>query len=289
MSIVVQSPFLVPHDGSFKVSKAPTRPPGDAPGKKKSKNRLKSARKRLDELQHILYADDRYAVLLIFQALDAAGKDSTIRAVLTGVNPAGCQVFSFKRPSDEELDHDFLWRTTVDLPERGRIGVFNRSYYEEVLVARVHPKILDSQKLPRVDPDSIWSERFKSIRDHEEHLARNGKVIIKFWLNVSAEEQRNRFLSRLDEPHKHWKFSKADVEERKHRKKYLRAFEDALNETSRPWAPWYAIPADDKPFMRMTVAEIVADTLAQLDIGFPKPDPEEMTRFDEMRRILDQE
>jgi PPK2 family polyphosphate:nucleotide phosphotransferase len=285
----VQSPFLVPYDGSFRVVNAGTQPSDDAPKKKQCRKRLKAATDELDALQNVLYADDRHSVLLIFQALDAAGKDSTIRAVLTGVNPAGCQVFSFKRPSAEELDHDFLWRTTRALPERGRIGVFNRSYYEEVLVVRVHPEILAGQKLPATDAESVWARRFDSIRTHEEHLARNGTVILKFWLHVSAEEQRNRFLARLDKPEKNWKFSAADVEERSHREKYMHAFEEALNATSRPWAPWYAIPADDKPFMRMTVADIVVSTLSQLDLSYPQPDPEDETRFDELRRMLERE
>jgi PPK2 family polyphosphate:nucleotide phosphotransferase len=285
----VKSPFLVPYEGSFRVDEVSSRPPADAPGKKQCRKLLKSATSELDDLQNMLYADDRYSVLLIFQALDAAGKDSTIRAVLTGVNPAGCQVFSFKRPSSEELDHDFLWRTTKSLPERGRIGVFNRSYYEEVLVVRVHPKILASQKVPKADPVSVWEERFESIRALERHLAQNGTVVLKFWLHVSAREQRDRFLARLDRSSKNWKFSMADVEERRYRAEYLRAFEDALNATSRPWAPWYAIPADDKPFMRMTVADLVVRALKQLDISYPSPDLDEEARFGELRRILEQD
>jgi PPK2 family polyphosphate:nucleotide phosphotransferase len=282
----VDSPYLVPDDGSFSVAEISTRPPEDVPGEKKVRKRLKRARNELSDLQEVLYADDRHAVLLIFQALDAAGKDSTIRAVLTGVNPAGCQVYSFKVPSAEELDHDFLWRTTRALPERGRIGVFNRSYYEEVLVVRVHPEILLAQKLPVVDTSWLWQERYKSICDHEQHLAQNGTVILKFWLNISAEEQRRRFLARLDKSEKNWKFSLKDVEERQYWDEYVHAYEEVLNRTSRPWAPWYAIPADDKPYMRMKVAEIVVESLKQLDLKYPSPSPEDQARFESMRRIL---
>jgi PPK2 family polyphosphate:nucleotide phosphotransferase len=273
------SPYLVPFDGSFKLPDAPQAPPEDAPGKKECRKRLKDLREETSDLQRVLYADDRHALLLVFQAMDAAGKDGTIRAVMEGVNPQGCQVFSFKAPSREELDHDFLWRTAMRLPERGRIGIFNRSYYEEVLVVRVHPEFLEGQRLPReVEPVRLWEERFESIREHEHHLARNGTVILKFWLNVSRAEQRERFLARLDEPEKNWKFSARDVRERGHWDAYMDAYEAALNATSRPWAPWYAIPADDKPYMRLQVAEIVRDTLAGLDLGYPVVDDD--TRAD---------
>jgi len=238
----------------------------------------------------MLYARDEDAVLLVFQAMDAAGKDGTIRAVLDGVNPAGCQVSSFKQPSAEELDHDFLWRTTKRLPERGRIGVFNRSYYEEVLVVRVHPGYLDAQRLPGgIDLSTIWEERFESIREHEKHLARNGMRILKFWLNVSREEQRRRFLSRLDEPEKNWKFSAGDVKERGHWDAYMQAYEAALAATSRPWAPWYAIPADDKPFMRLAVAEIIVKTLRSLDLAWPEVDDDAQAGFAAMRAQLEGE
>jgi PPK2 family polyphosphate:nucleotide phosphotransferase len=237
-----------------------------------------------------LYAHDRYALLLVFQAMDAAGKDGTIRAVLSGVNPAGCHVTSFKVPSAEELDHDFLWRTTRNLPERGRIGVFNRSYYEEVLVVRVHPEFLGAQRLPNgVNNRNFWQWRYESIREHEQHLARNGTVILKFFLNVSKDEQRKRFLSRLEEPEKHWKFSEKDVAEREHWDQYMAAYEEALNETSRPWAPWYAIPADNKDFMRLTVAEIISDTLKALELSYPRPDPQALSRFNEMRAMLEKD
>jgi PPK2 family polyphosphate:nucleotide phosphotransferase len=223
--------------------------------------------------------------------MDAAGKDGTIRAVLSGINPAGCQVFSFKQPSAEELDHDFLWRTVRRLPERGRIGVFNRSYYEEVLVVRVHPEYLAPQRLPDPPDDlaELWRQRYASIHEHEEHLARAGTVILKFWLNVSRGEQRKRFLARLDEPDKNWKFSSGDVAERRHWDAYMEAYEDALNATSRPHAPWYAIPADDKPYMRLAVAEIVVQTLESLGLEYPKVDKAEKARFREMRKMLQTE
>jgi PPK2 family polyphosphate:nucleotide phosphotransferase len=286
MVIPVESPYLVALDGSFRVSDAPTTPATDAADRQACRKRLGQAVRELDDLQRVLYAHDRYAVLLVFQAMDAAGKDSTIRAVLRGVNPAGCQVHSFKQPSATELDHDFLWRTTGALPERGRIGVFNRSYYEEVLVVRVHDGILQSQRLPHVDLENIWSERFESIRDHERHLARNGTVVLKFWLNVSAEEQKCRFLRRLEKPTKRWKFSAGDVDKRGHWASYMRAYEEALNATSRPWAPWYAIPADDKPYMRMIVAELVVLALQRLGLEFPTLPPEERARVEAARTAL---
>ncbi|MDH3284985.1 MAG: polyphosphate kinase 2 family protein [Acidobacteriota bacterium] len=283
-----QTPFLVPFDGSFRIESASTRPPEDAPGKKDAKKKLEKLVDRLDDLQRRLYARDRHALLLVFQAMDAAGKDGTIRAVMSGVNPAGCQVFSFKKPSREELDHDFLWRTSRRLPERGRIGIFNRSYYEEVLVVRVHPSFLGAQRLPRpVDLETIWDERFESIREHEAHLARNGTVILKFWLNVSRKEQRRRFLSRIEDPRKNWKFEPADVRERAEWDDYMAAYEEALASTSRSWAPWYAIPADDKPFMRMTVAETIVANLERLDLDYPAVSDEQRAEFDEMRRMLD--
>jgi PPK2 family polyphosphate:nucleotide phosphotransferase len=280
-------PFQVPDNGDFKLKKADTDPEKRAPDEAECDVRLAECVAEIADLQHVLFAYDRYALLLIFQAMDAAGKDGTIRAVLSGVNPAGCQVTSFKVPSAEELDHDFLWRTTRHLPERGRIGVFNRSYYEEVLAVRVHTEFLAAQRLPNgKNNKSIWQERFESIREHEAHLARNGTVVLKFFLNVSKEEQRKRFLSRLDEPHKHWKFSEKDVAEREHWDNYQDAYEEALNETSRAWAPWYAIPADNKAFMRLTVAEIVRHTLKSMDLKYPQPDAEALARYDKMRADL---
>jgi len=285
----IPTPYLVPFDGSFKYQKAPTAPPENAPKKKVCKAELKKQIDELDELQRILYAHDHHAILLIFQAMDAAGKDSTIRAVMSGINPAGCQVFSFKQPTNEELDHDFLWRTTKCMPERGRIGIFNRSYYEEVLVVRVHPDYLKSQNLPgTIDSKEIWKERYESIQSHEKYLARNGTVIVKFWLNVSKEEQCRRFLSRIDEPHKNWKFSTGDVKERNYWDNYMEAYEEALKATSRPWAPWYSIPADDKPFMRLSVAEILVKTLKSLKLKYPTVREKDRAKFQEMRDILTQ-
>lgn len=286
----VDSPYGVAFDGTFQLSGCLTEPEKD-PGKKTCKQRLETATEQLAELQRRLYAQDRYAVLLVFQAMDAAGKDSTIRAVMSGVNPAGCQVFAFKAPSDEELDHDFLWRTARRLPERGRIGIFNRSYYEEVLVVRVHPELLERQRLPAslVDPakpDRVWAERLESIRDHERHLARNGTVVIKFFLNVSREEQKARFIDRIDKERKNWKFSARDVDERAHWDDYMHAYEQALRATSTPWAPWYAIPADDKPYMRMVVAELVVETLSRLDIDYPPPDPDVEAALERYREQL---
>jgi PPK2 family polyphosphate:nucleotide phosphotransferase len=279
-----KSKYLVPFDSSFRVADAPTAP---AKGKWRSKLRLSEAITKLDRLQKALYANDRHAVLLIFQAMDAGGKDSMIRAVMEGINPAGCQVFSFKKPSSRDLDHDFLWRTSCSLPERGRIGIFNRSHYEEVLVVRVHPKILRAQKLPdSINLDTIWEERYESIQDLEQHLARNGTVIIKFWLNVSKEEQKARFLSRLDVPEKQWKFNAGDIREREFWDGYMEAYEDALNATSRPWAPWYAIPADSKPYARACVAEIIVEALGSIGLEYPQPTAEDRATFDAAREEL---
>ena len=282
-----QSEYLVPFDGSFHVADASTTPLTDG-----KPHRGKYRRALIDELrqlQRVLAAGDRHAVLLVFQAMDAAGKDSTIRAVLRGIDPSGCQVFSFKKPSNLELDHDFLWRTTCRLPERGRIGIFNRSQYEEVLVVRVHPSILEGQRLPDglVDPATIWDERLRSIREQEAHLARNGTVILKFFLNVSREEQKRRFLARLDEPAKNWKFEPRDVIERRHWDAYMQAYEAALNATSRPWAPWYAIPADDKRYMRARVAEIIVQSLKSIGLTYPEPSAEDRAAFAEARAELE--
>ena len=279
------SEYLVPFDGSFSASKASTAAVTDRhPHKGKHRKR---ATDKLKQLQRVLAAGDRHAILLVFQAMDAAGKDSTIRAVMQGVDPSGCQVFSFKKPSSQELDHDFLWRTSLCLPERGRIGIFNRSQYEEVLVVRVHPKILGYQKLPgEINMETLWDERLTSIRQQEEHLARNGTVILKFWLNVSKDEQKRRFLSRLDDAEKNWKFEPNDVKERRHWDDYMRAYEDALNATSRPWAPWYAIPADDKPYMRARVADIIIDAMQSIGLQYPKPAAEDQAEFAEARKEL---
>jgi PPK2 family polyphosphate:nucleotide phosphotransferase len=285
------SPYLVPFDGGFRVADAATAPPPGTPGEKKLEERLEERVEELEDLQRKLYADNRWAVLLIFQALDAAGKDGTIRAVCSGVDPAGFQVYSFKAPSAEELDHDFLWRTAVRLPERGRIGIFNRSYYEEVLVVRVHPGFLDAQRLPFRPAggalDELWRCRYESIRDHELHLARSGTAVVKFWLNVSREEQRRRFLARIDNPKKSWKFSAADVRESERWVDYMAAYQDALAETSRPWAPWYAIPADDKPYMRLQVAEILVAALRSLGLRFPRAAAEQVREMAAIRELLE--
>ena len=281
-----ESDFLVPFDGSFRIAGAPTAPAG-----KVDKDAVKSERREhtgeIYELQRKLYADNRYAALFVFQAMDAGGKDGTIRNVFTGVNPAGFQVSSFKAPSDEELDHDFLWRVAEQLPERGRIGVFNRSHYEEVLVVRVHPEFLQGQRLPNLNLEMLWSERYESIRNFEKHLAENGTIIVKFFLNVSLEEQKNRLLQRIDKPSRNWKFNPGDVKERERWPDYMRAFEDALNETSRPWAPWYAIPADNKPYMRLQVARIVRETLLNLGVDFPKIDEAARLALVECRESLE--
>jgi PPK2 family polyphosphate:nucleotide phosphotransferase len=285
----IVEPYLVPFERSRLPERFATQPPAKAPNRKACKSALKQESEQLDELQRRLYAEDRRSLLLIFQAMDAAGKDSTIRAVMRGVDPSGCQVFSFKQPSSEELDHDFLWRTTRRLPERGRIGIFNRSYYEETLVVRVHPEYLENQRIDIPDDlDRLWQQRFEAIRQHERHLADSGTVIMKFWLNVSPEEQRRRFLSRLEEPEKHWKFSFGDVEERQHWTRYMHAYREALAETSRPWAPWYAIPADDKPFMRWQVARLVRQTLEQMAPRYPEVDARAVEKFDAMRQRLKQ-
>jgi len=239
--------------------------------KEEATARLVRGRERMSGLQEHLYAQDRWAVLLIFQAMDAAGKDSAIKHVMSGLNPQGTQVFAFKRPSDEELDHDFLWRTVKALPERGRIGIFNRSYYEEVLVVRVHPEFLDRQRLPaEVVTKQLWEERFQDINGLERHLARSGTLILKFFLHVSKNEQRRRLLSRLDEPAKNWKFQIGDLDERERWDDYMDAYEDALSHTSSRHAPWYIIPADNKWFTRVAIAEVVVEALESLHLEFPK-------------------
>lgn len=284
----VGSPYLAPFDGTFAHKDLATGPPEGAPRKSELREQLEDLTEKLSKLQPILYGNNQYAVLLVFQAMDAAGKDGTIRAVLHGVNPAGCQVFSFKQPSGEELEHDFLWRTALRLPERGRIGVFNRSYYEEVLVVRVHPEFLDTQNLPaRPLLDELWEQRFESIRTHERHLARSGTVVLKFWLNVSEEEQRERLLSRIQKPDKNWKFSALDVRERGYWHAYMQAYEEAIRATSRPWAPWYVIPADNKAYLRVCVADIVVRSLKQLDLHYPEVSDADERRFSEIRALLE--
>jgi PPK2 family polyphosphate:nucleotide phosphotransferase len=235
------------------------------------------------EYQDRLYAQDQYALLIVLQALDAAGKDGTIKHVMSGVNPQGCEVSSFKQPSTEELDHDYLWRSAIRLPERGKIGIFNRSYYEEVLVTRVHPEILDRQKIPReLKGDKIWKRRFEEINNFEKYLVRNGIIVLKFFLNLSRNEQKKRFLARIDRPEKNWKFSGSDVAERKYWKDYRAAYEDCFRNTSTEWAPWYVIPADNKPYTRLAVAGIIIKTLADLKLEYPEVGKK---RRDELKEI----
>jgi PPK2 family polyphosphate:nucleotide phosphotransferase len=252
-----------------------------------AKGLLKKATRRLHELTEILYAQDRWSLLLIFQAMDAAGKDSAIKHVMRGLDPKATQVFTFKAPSPEELDHDFMWRSLKVLPERGRIGVFNRSHYEEVLVVRVHPELLQAQRLPPARVTSrIWNQRYEDIRDIERYLCRNGTVIRKLFLHVSRAEQRRRFLARLDDPAKNWKFSISDVNERLHWDDYMRAYEQALEATSTRSAPWYVIPADNKWFTRLAVAKVIIEALESLDLHFPPLDRKKQRELDEARRRL---
>ena len=265
--------FRVTKPKSFRLAQID---PGDTlnlRSKEQATELLQQGVQRLAELQEKLYAQDRWSVLLVFQAMDAAGKDSTIKHVMSGVNPQGCQVVSFKQPSPEDLDHDFLWRSARRLPERGRIGIFNRSYYEEVLVVRVHPELLAKQKLPsKLVKKGIWKERFADINAHERYLARNGTVIRKFFLHVSREEQKKRFSSRLDEPEKHWKFALSDVHERAHWDAYMHAYEDMIRHTTTAHSPWYVVPADNKWFTRLAVAAAVIDALEALALEYPEVD-----------------
>jgi PPK2 family polyphosphate:nucleotide phosphotransferase len=249
---------------------------------------LQSHIQELNSLQSLLYASNSYAVLLIFQAMDAAGKDSAIRHVMSGVNPQGCQVFSFKHPSAEELEHDFLWSATRRLPERGHIGIFNRSYYEEVLIVRVHPEILRSEQIPDglLDKTGIWERRFRSIVDLERHLHRNGTRIVKFFLHISKDEQRKRFLARIDNPDKNWKLSMADIEERKYWKQYMSAYESCLAATSTDRSPWYIVPADDKPNAQLIVSEITLDVLRRLKMSYPKADAKRRRELQRIRAHL---
>jgi len=243
----------------------------------------------MSDLQDVLYAHNRYALLLIFQAMDAAGKDGAIKHVMSGVNPQGCQVFSFKHPSAQELEHDFLWRTTRCLPERGRIGIFNRSYYEDVLIVRVHPEILRAENLPidSTEDPKFWEHRYRSIVDLEKHLHANGTRIIKFFLHVSKEEQRQRFLARIDNSDKNWKFSQADIEERKLWSEYQRAYEKCLSATSTKHAPWYVVPADHKHNARLIISQIIIDTLGSLKINYPKLDKKQLAELRRIRKLLD--
>jgi PPK2 family polyphosphate:nucleotide phosphotransferase len=280
--------FRVRPGAKIKLKEWPTRVKPVCKSKKRYKKLLEEHVEQLSSLQQLHYASNRYALLLIFQGMDAGGKDGAIRHVMSGVNPQGCEVFSFKQPSTEELEHDFLWRTTRHLPERGRIGIFNRSYYEEVLVVRVHPEILRSQGLPEElrDEKSIWKERYQSITDLEQHLHRNGTRIIKFFLHLSKDEQRKRFLARIDEPDKNWKFSLADIHERKYWKHYVEAYEDCLTATSTHEAPWFVVPADDKEDARLIVSRIVLDGLNELKMAYPKTTAKRRRELKSIRKLL---
>jgi len=272
---IKSSDFRVREGAKVNLGKWPTRVDPVYGTDEEYQDLLRKHVKALSAQQELLYASDRHAILLIFQAMDAAGKDGAIQHVMSGVNPQGCQVYSFKHPSAAELKHDFLWRTTRDLPERGRIGIFNRSYYEEVLIARVHPEILRGEGLPGAleDERTVWHDRYRSIVELERHLDRNGTRIIKFFLHLSKEEQRKRFIDRIDQPEKNWKFSLADVEERKFWKQYMRAYEKCLSATSTQRAPWYIVPADDKLNARLIVSRIVLDTVEGLELSYPKATP----------------
>jgi len=280
--------FRVRAGETVKLKQWPTRVTPCYKSKEHYQEILAEHIKELRERQSLLYASNRYSVLLIFQAMDAAGKDGAIKHVMSGVNPQGCEVFSFKQPSAEELKHDFLWRTTCRLPERGRIGIFNRSYYEEVLIVRVHPKILRSQGLPDelLDEKTIWRERYRSIVDLEKHLHRNGTQIIKFFLHLSKAEQRKRFLMRIDAPAKNWKFSLADIEERRQWKHYQKAYEACLSATSTVTAPWHIVPADDKENARLIISQIVLDTLKQLRMNYPEADRARRKELRSIRKLL---
>ncbi|MGL3209875.1 polyphosphate kinase 2 family protein [Bradyrhizobium sp. BR 1433] len=283
------APFRFDGSDEFHLKSYPTAEKGgidkDAGGKI-----IEANRKRLNDFQEKLYAQDRWSLLLIFQGMDAAGKDSAIKSVFEGVNPQGCEVSSFKQPSTRELDHDFMWRAMIALPERGRIGIFNRSYYEECLVVRVHPEVLDKQKIPkRLVTKNIWRERFEDIAAIERYLSRNGTVILKFFLNVSKEEQRQRFLDRLEEPAKNWKFSMADVAERKLWAKYQAAYQDMIHHTATKEAPWHIVPADHKWFARVVIGSTIVNALDGLDLKFPEVDKADLSEFKRVRAALEAE
>ena len=284
------APYIVTKGKDFKLKDHPTARENWKASKKETKKLLQKGTELLQDQQEKLYAQDQRGVLLIFQAMDAAGKDGAIKHVMSGINPQGCQVYSFKSPSPEELDHDFLWRTTKSLPERGRIGIFNRSYYEEVLVVRVHPEYLQKQKLPpEVLTKDIWKERFEDINAFERYLSRNGYVIRKFFLNVSKKEQKQRFLERLELEDKNWKFSLADAKERGFWEKYMEAYEDMIQHTATPHAPWVVVPADDKPLARLIVAAAVVDAMQDMKLAFPKVSEAQKTELAAARKALESE
>jgi PPK2 family polyphosphate:nucleotide phosphotransferase len=280
--------FRVREGTELKLHKWPTNVAPAYKSEQQYQTLLEQHVARLSSLQQLLYASDSHAILLIFQAMDAAGKDGAIRHVMSGVNPQGCQVFSFKHPSAAELQHDFLWRTTQALPERGRIGIFNRSYYEEVLIVRVHPEILRSEGLPDAPASekTIWRDRYRSITDLERHLHENGTRIIKFYLHMSKGEQRKRFLQRIDDPEKNWKFSLADIEERRFWRHYMKAYEECLSATSTSHAPWYVVPADDKKNSRLIVSQIILNALEDLEMSFPKASVERRRELLAIRKRL---
>jgi PPK2 family polyphosphate:nucleotide phosphotransferase len=286
--VIDSKDFRVRSGGKFKLSEWPTAVKPFCKSKKRYQRLLGEHVAGLSTAQRILYASNRYSLLLIFQGMDAAGKDGAIRHVMSGVNPQGCEVFSFKQPSVEELAHDFLWRTTCRLPERGRIGIFNRSYYEEVLIVRVHPEILRGEGLPEElgDEKAIWKERYLSIVDLEEHLYRNGTRIIKVFLNLSKDEQRKRFRERIDEMDKNWKFSLSDIHERDYWDHYMKVYEDCLNATSTRHAPWYVVPADDKENAQLIVSQIVLDTLNRLKMAYPETTAKRRRELESIRKRL---
>ena len=281
--------FRVPADHQVKLAKYRTHINPDHDDKKDYKKQLKKQIKELSHLQKLHYASDRYSILLIFQAMDSAGKDSAIRHVMSGINPQGCQVFSFKHPNATDLDHDFLWRTNQCLPERGRIGIFNRSYYEEVLIVRVHPEILSAQKLPEdaLDASTIWDDRYRSIKALEAHLHRSGTRIIKFFLHLSPEAQKKRFLARIENPEKNWKFAAADLTERQYWDQYMHAYEQCLSATSTLDSPWYIVPADDKKNARLIIAEIFLDTYRKLNMQYPRTDTSRKQELEAFKQQLE--
>lgn len=283
------TPFRYDGSGKFRLKDHKTDEKGDL-DKEKAQEILEANKTRLIAFQETLYAQDRWSLLIVFQAMDAGGKDSAIKAIFDGINPQGCEVHSFKAPSSKELDHDFLWRHVVALPERGRIGIFNRSHYEECLVTRVHPEILAKEKLPaKLVTKNIWKQRFEDISAFERYLCRNGTVVLKFFLNVSKEEQRERFLDRLEEPAKQWKFSMDDIKERALWPRYQAVYQDIVRHTSTPHAPWYVVPADHKWFARVVIGSVINAALERLDLKFPRVDKASLQEFDEVRKELEKE
>ncbi len=282
--------FIVPSNQEIKLKDYDPAYTNGLKDKVAAQEKLQEGVQKLAKYQDILYAQDSYALLILFQAMDAAGKDSTIKHVMSGVNPQGCQVYSFKSPSLEDLDHDYLWRSTNALPERGRIGIFNRSYYEEVLVVRIHPELLAKQRLPKeAQGEEIWKRRFKQINHFEEYLVNNGIIVLKFFLNVSKDEQKKRFLDRIDQPEKNWKFSASDVRERQHWDKYMQAYEAMFSHTSTDHAPWYVVPADHKWFTRLVVSDIIVSKLKLLNLSYPKVSEEHRLELLEAKKVLESE